>query len=83
MHVSVVITDTVLLLLVRDKPVANTALQEWGGKLWALWEADRPMSLDPTTLETLGEEDLRETLINPILANTHFHRHASSSLMPL
>ena len=44
----------------RDKPVANTAVQEWGGRLWALWEAHRPYLLDPDTLETLGEDDLGE-----------------------
>jgi all-trans-8'-apo-beta-carotenal 15,15'-oxygenase len=42
----------------RDKPVANTSLAEWDGKLWALWEAHRPYVLDPDTLETHGEETL-------------------------
>lgn len=42
----------------RDKPVANTPLAEWNGKLWALWEAHRPFVLDPVTLETHGEETL-------------------------
>jgi len=27
------------------QPVANTALYEWDGKLWALWEAHRPFVL--------------------------------------
>lgn len=40
----------------RDKPVANTSILEWGGKLYALWEAHNPFTLDPNTLETLGEE---------------------------
>jgi hypothetical protein len=40
------------------QPVANTALLEWDGKLWALWEAHRPFILDPETLETRGEDDL-------------------------
>lgn len=42
----------------RDKPVANTSLAEWNGKLWALWEAHRPFVLDPVTLDTFGEETL-------------------------
>ena len=44
--------------MTRDKPVANTSLVEWNGKLWALWEAHRPYVLDPDTLETHGEETL-------------------------
>ena len=38
--------------------MANTALFEWDGKLWALWEAHRPFVLDPVTLHTLGEDDV-------------------------
>ena len=51
------------------QPVANTALIEWAGKLWALWEASRPFTLDPDTLETLGEDDLGAPL--PPASRTH------------
>ena len=47
----------------RDKPVANTSMLEWGGKLYALWEAHNPFVLDPNTLETLGEETFGEAWI--------------------
>lgn len=47
----------------RDKPVANTSMLEWGGKLYALWEAHNPFVLDPNTLETLGEETFGSTLL--------------------
>ena len=46
----------------RDKPVANTSVMEWEGKLYALWEADNPTILDPTTLETLGAENFGKSL---------------------
>lgn len=35
------------------KNVANTNILEWGGRLFAFWEAGRPYELDPSTLETL------------------------------
>ena len=40
------------------KNVANTNVIYWGEKLLALWEGERPHSLDPNTLETFGIEDL-------------------------
>ena len=39
------------------KNVANTNVVAWGKKLLALFEAGIPTSLDPLTLETLGEWD--------------------------
>ena len=42
----------------RLKNIANTHVIHWGGKLLALWEAAEPHALDPTTLETLGLDDL-------------------------
>ena len=30
----------------------------WGGKVYALYDAGRPVELDPETLDTLGEDDL-------------------------
>lgn len=41
----------------RRKNVANTNVIYHGGKLLALWEADRPYRLDPRTLATIGIED--------------------------
>ncbi len=40
------------------KNIANTQVIYWGDKLLALWEADQPYRLDPSTLETLGKEFL-------------------------
>ena len=56
------------------QPVANTALYEWNGKLWALWEAHRPFILDPQTLETRGEDDLGGLLreAQPFCAHPQF-----------
>jgi all-trans-8'-apo-beta-carotenal 15,15'-oxygenase len=42
----------------RLKNIANTNILPWGDKLWALWEAAEPHSLDPQTLETLGLDRL-------------------------
>lgn len=36
--------------------VANTTIVRWNGKLLAGWEGGAPYAVDPTTLETLGEE---------------------------
>ena len=38
--------------------VANTALMEWQGRLFALFEAGLPTEVDRETLETLGETEL-------------------------
>jgi len=38
--------------------LANTALLLWNGRLFALYEAARPMELDPETLAVVGETDL-------------------------
>ncbi len=40
----------------RNKNVANTNVVYQGGKLLALWEAARPYSLNPQSLDTLGQE---------------------------
>jgi all-trans-8'-apo-beta-carotenal 15,15'-oxygenase len=42
----------------RLKNIANTHVIYWVGKLLALWEAAEPHRLDPSTLETLGLDDL-------------------------
>ena len=42
----------------RRKNIANTNVIYWGGKLLALWEAAAPYRLDPSTLETMGLDDL-------------------------
>ncbi len=46
------------------KNIANTNVIYWGKKLLALWEGERPHSLDPNTLETLGIDDL-EGILEP------------------
>ncbi len=40
------------------KNIANTNVIYWGGKLLALWEAASPYRLNPSTLETIGLDDL-------------------------
>lgn len=40
------------------KNIANTNVIYWGDRLLALWEAAQPYRLDPSTLETLGLDDL-------------------------
>jgi all-trans-8'-apo-beta-carotenal 15,15'-oxygenase len=42
----------------KIKNIANTNIIYWGGKLLALWEAAAPYRLDPSTLETIGLDDL-------------------------
>ena len=52
------------------KNVANTNIvglgtgRGGGGKLLALWEAGRPVELDPASMETLGETDLDGVLLS-------------------
>lgn len=42
----------------HQKNLANTNVLAWGGKVYALYEAGRPVELDPETLEARGEDDL-------------------------
>lgn len=56
----------------RLKSIANTQVLYWGGKLLALWEADRPYRLDPHSLATLGEESFDQVLA----PGTAFAAHA-------
>ncbi|CAB9498076.1 Apocarotenoid-15,15'-oxygenase [Seminavis robusta] len=44
------------------KNSANTHVVSFGGKLLALFEAGLPYALDPTTLETIGEDTMGGTL---------------------
>jgi all-trans-8'-apo-beta-carotenal 15,15'-oxygenase len=46
----------------RLKNIANTNVIYHGGKLMALWEADRPYRLDPDSLETIGMESFDRQL---------------------
>lgn len=48
----------------HQKNLANTNIMAWGGKVYALYEAGRPVELDPVTLETRGETSLNGKL-NP------------------
>mmetsp|Transcript_11221 Transcript_11221/g.24263 ORF Transcript_11221/g.24263 Transcript_11221/m.24263 type:complete len:718 (-) Transcript_11221:44-2197(-) len=41
---------------------ANTQVISFGGKVLALFEAGLPYAVDPTTLETIGEDDMGGTL---------------------
>lgn len=54
---------------------ANTAISCHAGKLLALWEGGRPWSLDPDTLETLGEHNFDGALgmADPFSAHGHTH----------
>lgn len=45
----------------KDRGTANTSAFWFGGKLYALKEDNRPMRMDPHTLETLGYEDFNGT----------------------
>lgn len=42
----------------HQKNLANTNIMAWGGKVYALYEAGRPVELDPGTLETRGESSM-------------------------
>jgi all-trans-8'-apo-beta-carotenal 15,15'-oxygenase len=42
----------------RQKNLANTNILAWGGRVYALYEAGRPVELDPATLCAKGETDL-------------------------
>lgn len=42
----------------HQKNLANTNILAWGGKVYALYEAGRPVELDPETLEARGETSL-------------------------
>ena len=46
----------------RQKNLANTNVLAWGGKVYALYEAGRPVRLDAATLSCLGEDDLEGKL---------------------
>jgi len=42
----------------RYRKPANTSVILWGGKLLATWETNLPYTLNPSTLETIGTDDL-------------------------
>jgi len=46
----------------HQKNLANTNVLAWGGRVYALYEAGRPVALDPETLECLGEASLDDRL---------------------
>ena len=43
---------------VRCRNAANTGVLTWGGRCLAMFEAGQPYRLDPTTLQTLGLDNL-------------------------
>lgn len=57
----------------RLKNIANTNITYWGDRLLALWEAANPHRLDPTTLDTIGLDDLDGILDEkqPLSAHPH------------
>jgi len=55
----------------RLKNIANTNVIFHGGKLLALWEAARPYSLDPKTLDTLGIETFEGKLAPGTVFTAH------------
>ena len=46
----------------HQKNLANTNILAWGGKVYALYEAGRPVELDPVNLDTMGEVDMNGKL---------------------
>lgn len=54
------------------KNPSNTNVYYWGGKLLACWESGLPYSLNPTTLETIGRDDLNGTLSRAKCLAAHF-----------
>jgi all-trans-8'-apo-beta-carotenal 15,15'-oxygenase len=57
------------------KNAANTSVMWHAGRLHALWEGGAPTRLDPTTLETLGRDDLGGALHGGGLAPPTFSAH--------
>jgi all-trans-8'-apo-beta-carotenal 15,15'-oxygenase len=55
----------------RRKNIANTNVTYHGGKLFAMWEADRPYALDPYTLQTLGIESFQDKLTPGSVFSAH------------
>ena len=58
------------------KNTANISVLRWNGDVLALWEAGRPIALDPATLETRGEVDFGGR-IGPTFS-AHPHRAAGT-----
>ena len=57
----------------KFKNPANTNVVYQGDKLLALWEADSPYRLDPTTLKTLGKEFFNGSLSDGQAFTAHPH----------
>lgn len=55
----------------RLKNIANTNVIYWGGKLLALWEAAKPYSLKPDTLETIELDSLNGILAEGDIFSAH------------
>lgn len=63
------------LMRLRFKNAANTSVMWHAGKLHALWEGGAPTRLDPTTLATLGSDDLGGVLRGGGLTADTFSAH--------
>ncbi|XRB05494.1 dioxygenase [Pycnococcus provasolii] len=53
-----------------QKPVSNTSVLEHGGKLLSLNEANKPVELCRTTLESLGQPPFASSLLNGMCAHS-------------
>jgi len=71
-------------LRMNFKNVANTAVMWHAGRLHALWEGGLPTRVDPTTLETLGRDDLGGVLrggLTPATFSAHPSRDDATGTM--
>ena len=57
----------------HQKNLANTNVLAWGGRVYALYEAGRPVELDPATLRAKGEKDLDGKLPKGMFISGAFH----------
>eukprot|EP00195_Chlamydomonas_chlamydogama_P010574 CAMPEP_0202902346 /NCGR_PEP_ID=MMETSP1392-20130828/16799_1 /ASSEMBLY_ACC=CAM_ASM_000868 /TAXON_ID=225041 /ORGANISM="Chlamydomonas chlamydogama, Strain SAG 11-48b" /LENGTH=605 /DNA_ID=CAMNT_0049589095 /DNA_START=178 /DNA_END=1995 /DNA_ORIENTATION=+ len=63
----------------KFKNVANTGAVYWAGKLYALWEAGLPHELDPRTLDTLGETNMKGLIGDRLAGHYRVTREADGS----
>lgn len=53
------------------KNPANTSMLAWNERVFALCEAGKPLEIDPSTLETIGETDLDGAVLQTFTAHPH------------
>ncbi|MCY1033747.1 carotenoid oxygenase family protein [Corallococcus sp. BB11-1] len=54
-----------------QKNSANTSVMAWNGKLYALFEADKPVEVSMDDLSTVGESDLEGVVVGSFSAHPH------------